>query len=271
MPLKDILDRQAQWAQARWPGHSGRRAPCLEDNLLGAMSSESRTEFERGSGGELGRKGKPGKMSSLRSSSALSYNVFGPWRGFDLAPLAAALRASVVSRSLRFEYKCPHGLRSTPPNLDVTLDFDQQHPLGIECKFTEPYGKKPTHPPLDPKYFAKNRSRWEEHGLPRCQSLAERVGAGATFSRLCAGQLLKHILGLAHTTKNSPRLCYVWYDTGCSEATEHRKELSQFIQAIDSQVEFKAVSYQDLFRALRNSPEPVSGYHDYLSRRYFAA
>ena len=97
MPLKNILAQQAQWAQARWPGHSGRRAPFLEDNLFGAMSDESRTEFERGSGGELGRKGKPGKMRSLRSSSALSYNVFGPWRGFDLTPLASALGASVVS------------------------------------------------------------------------------------------------------------------------------------------------------------------------------
>lgn len=271
MPLKEIIDAQARWAQTCWPGHTGRRAPCLEDNLFGSLSEESRADFARGSGGELGRKAKPGKMSSLRSSSALSYNVFGPWRGLELTPLASALGTTVVGRCLRFEYKCRHGLRSTPPNLDVMLDADQPRPLGIECKFTEPYGKKPPHASLDPKYFARNRRRWMERGLPNCQLLAEGIGAGVAFSRLCAGQLLKHILGLAYFTKNSPRLFYVWFDTGCREAQEHRNELSRFIRHLESEVEFKAITYQDFFRKLRLGPEPVPGYYEYLSSRYFAA
>ena len=87
-------------------------------------------------------------MSSLRSSSALSYNVFAPWLGHDLSPLARALATSLVDQTLQFERQFPHGLQSTPPNIDVVLDNQQPRPLGIESKFTELYGPKKAHPPL---------------------------------------------------------------------------------------------------------------------------
>jgi len=177
-------------------------------------------------------------MSSLRSSSALSYNVFGPWRGLDLQALAAALHAAVQSRSLRFEQKFRHGLKSTPPNLDVVLDCDEMRPLGIECKFTEPYGTKKECAPLDPKYFAGGRSRWTEVHLPKCQALAKSVGTTTSFRRLAAGQLLKHLLGLARTTGQLPRLRYVWFDSRCPEALEHRVEVDRFEEHIDRSIDF---------------------------------
>lgn len=271
MPLDDLLTGQAAWARRRWPGHVGPRAPSLDDNLICPLSVEARREFESGSGGELGRNGMPGKMSSLRSSSALSYNVFQPWRGRDLQPLAAALKTTVSSQELRFEQKFRHGLRSTPPNLDVVLDIGQSRPLGIECKFTEPYGTKRDHPPLDEKYFVGNRVRWTEVSLPRAQALAASVGKAARFKRLAAGQLLKHLLGLARTTQQPPRLRYVWFDTGCNEASEHRAEIVRFEAQLDSSVDFVALTYQELMAALRDSPEPVNGYCTYLTERYFAA
>jgi hypothetical protein len=101
--------------------------------------------------------------------------------------LATALRTSVKSNDLRFEQKFRHGLPSTPPNLDVVLDFDQPRPLGIECKFTEPYGPKREHPPLDAKYFSNNRDRWLEVELPRAQSLASAIGHSEKFKRLAVG------------------------------------------------------------------------------------
>lgn len=271
MPLDDLVTAQVTWAKRRWPGHVGLRAPSLEDNLICPLSVEARREFEAGSGGELGRSGRPGKMSSLRSSSALSYNVFQPWRGRDLRPLGIALKTSVSSQELRFEQKVHHGLRSTPPNLDVVLDIGQSRPLGIECKFTEPYGTKRDHAPLDEKYFLGNRFRWTEVDLPRAQALAESVGKGARFNRLAAGQLLKHLLGLARTTKQPPRLRYVWFDTGCHEAHEHRAEILRFECQLDAGVDFVALTYQELMAALRASPEPINGYRSYLTERYFAA
>jgi hypothetical protein len=210
-------------------------------------------------------------MSSLRSSSALSYNVFQPWRGRDMQPLAKALKAIVRSQDLRFECKFRHGLSSTPPNLDVVLDIDQPRPLGIECKFTEPYGRKREHPPLDVKYFTGNRNRWVEVHMPRAQVLASTVGKTVQFRRLAVGQLLKHLLGLATTTQEPPRLRYVWFDTGCVEASEHRSELSRFETHLDSDVDFVALTYQEVMAVLFGASEPINGYRSYLTQRYLAA
>lgn len=264
-----MIAAQAVWAQSRWPGHTSKSAPSLDENLILPLSGDARDEYDQGSGGELGRHGKPGKMSSLRSSSALSYNVFGPWRGVDIQPLGVALCATVQSQSLRFEQKFRHGLRSTPPNLDVVLDCEMPRPLGIECKFTEPYGAKKAHPPLHPKYFAGGRNRWTEVDLPKCQTLANSIGTTHSFRRLAAGQLLKHLLGLARTTTQAPRLRYVWFDSACSEAQEHVVEIEMFKQLIDSSIDFAAVPYQQLVASLRNYPEPIPNYRSYLDARYF--
>jgi hypothetical protein len=271
MPLDAVLASQYAWARTRWPGHTGRRAPSLPENLIVPMSSEVREQFRNGSGGELGNCAKPGKMSSLRSSSALAFNFFAPWLGNDLRPLAAALGQEINDCTLGFERKFPHGLSSTPPNMDVTFDNEQVRPLAVECKFTEPYGSKKGHHPLDLKYFDGGRARWSEQGLPKCQRLAESIGQNIEFKRLGVGQLLKHILGLAWTTKRAPRLVCIWYDTRCEEAHEHRAELERFRAHLDDVVEFSALSYQEVFTRLRNGPEPVPRYAEYLVSRYFAA
>ena len=271
MPLESLIAAQSGWARNRWPGHSSKRAPSLEENLIVPLSVETRAEFDKGSGGELGRNGKPGKMTSLRSSSALSYNVFGPWRGLDLEPLSVALQTTIQFRSLRFEQKFRHGLSSTPPNLDVVLDLEGKSPLGIECKFSEPYGTKKDHAPLDQKYFVGRRARWTEVSLPDCQALASSTSRMATFRRLAAGQLLKHFLGLAHTTKHYPRLRYVWFDAMCPEAQEHRAEIERFKEQIDGTIDFASVTYQEIAASLRAHPEPIANYHAYLHARYFVA
>ena len=208
-------------------------------------------------------------MSSLRSSSALAYNFFAPWIGHDLRPLAAALGHQRDDDTLQFERKFPHGLSTMPPNLDVTLDNQQRRPLAIECKFTEPYGAKRPHPPLDRKYFDGSRARWAELGLVRCQVLAESLGHGVEFKRLGVGQLLKHILGLAWTTKRPPRLVCLWFDANCAEAHEHADELDRFSEYLDHAIEFNAVSYQQAFARLLHAREPMPGYFDYLVSRYF--
>lgn len=270
MPLNELIAKQDEWARNRWHGHVGRRAPSLDENLIVPMSLEVRLQFTKGSGGELGRNEKPGKMYSVRSSSALSYNIFAPWIGKDLEPLGRALGVSLRDSTLCFERQFRHGLASTPPNIDVALDLDQSRPLGIECKFTEPYGPKKAHLPLDDKYFTNGASRWTDLGLPRCQELASSIGRRTQFNRLGAGQLLKHILGLAWETKASPRLLCVWFDSGCEEAKEHRDELNRFRRLIDTAIDFKVETYQNVFTSLLRESEPVMGYHTYLRDRYFS-
>jgi len=207
-------------------------------------------------------------MMSLRSSSALAYNVFAPWRDHDHSELADALEVSLEDSSMEFERQFRHGLRSTKPNLDVVLDGMQPRPLAIESKFTEPYGPKRDHPPLDDKYFAGSRERWGDLGLPQCQTLARSIGHSAHFRRLAAGQLLKHILGLAYETKRSPRLLCLWYDTGCTEAAEFRTELEFFRASIDVNIAFSSRTYQQAFARLRHAAEPSPGYLAYIAERY---
>jgi restriction endonuclease-like protein len=271
MPLEAVLSEQARWATNRWPSHSGKRAPSLEANLITPMSDEIRNQFSSGSGGELGQPTRPGKMNSLRSSSALAYNFFAPWVGQSLLPLAAALGQRVTDASLRFERQFPHGLSSTPPNIDVTLDNDQSRPLAIECKFTEPFGAAKHSEPLHSKYFVGKRHRWTEAGLPKCQTLAESIGKTVHFRRLGAGQLLKHFLGIALTTGRPPRLVCLWFDSACQESLEHRSEIDQFGGHLDDKIDFSAVTYQEVFANLRGQLEPIPGYVQYLAGRYFAA
>jgi hypothetical protein len=273
MPLEQIVSEQMLWAQKRWPGHTGIRAPSLNDNLFIPMDSDVRAQFDGGSGGETGSTKRPGKMHSLRSSSALAYNFFAPWRGSDLAPLAAALRQRIDEPPISFERQFPHGLLkanrapSTPPNIDVAIGG--LRPLAIESKFTEPYDGQKATKPLDPKYFAGERRRWEEVGLPRCQAIAQSIGTQLHFQRLDVAQLLKHLLGLAYTTKATPRLLCLWFDSGCEVAQIHREELRKFSELLDDSVEFAALTYQEAFAVLLQGAEPWPGHFQYLSDRYF--
>lgn len=271
MSLVDIVAQQQRWSRTRWAGHSGARAPSLAENLICPMTDEFRAQFAAGAGDELGRDEKPGKMQSLRSSSALAFNVLAPWHRQDLRPLAKALGHELKDREVSFERKYPHGLASAPPHLDVVLDAGQSRPLAIESKFTEPYGTKKPEAALSGAYFAAQRKRWYELGMPRCQLLAESVGRTLLFERLGAGQLLKHLLGLARSTNQRPRLHCLWFDAGCSEARVHRAELERFADAVDGEVEFSHQTYQELFAALLAVPEPIAGYAAYLRSRYALA
>lgn len=268
MSLADIVAQQQRWARTRWAEHSGPRAPSLAENLVCPMTDAFKAQFADGAGDELGRDGKPGKMQSLRSSLALAFNVFAPWHRHVLRPLAEALGHGLTDREVSFERKYPHGLRSSPPHLDVVLDAGQERPLAIESKFTEPYGTKRPEPALAGAYFAAERNRWSELGMPRCQRLAESVGKTASFERLGAGQLLKHLLGLAHATRQRPRLHCLWFDTGCSEARTHRAELERFADAVHGDVDFSHQTYQELLDELLAGPEPIRGYAAYLRSRY---
>lgn len=273
MTLAEILASQRCWAESRWPGHVGARAPSLTDNLIMPMDEDVHRQFQGGAGGELGTERAPGKMWSLRSSSALAYNFLAPWRGQDLQPLAEAFGRRIEGPPITFERPFPHGLppqqgrQAIPPNLDVAIGG--QLPLAIECKFTEPYGADKTGDCLKAAYFDGGHKRWNDVGLPECQRLAENLGKELSYHRLDAAQLLKHLLGLAYTTQAAPRLLCLWFDDGSALAHQHRRELEQFGAMLDNCIEFAAVTYQEAFAVLRRLSEPRAGYIRYLEERYF--
>ena len=267
-PVSEILARQRAWARtAGVPlDRSGIVARTIEGNLFGPLSVEARHEFSRGAGGELGTPQAPGPMASLRSSAALVVNVFDPWRGSALTPLASALAADSAANRLRMEVTVPTGLRGIPPHLDVVVDRPHGHVLAIESKFTEPYDHATN--AFKPSYFKKD-SIWDS--LPRLRGLAERIDAGEeVFEHLGAAQLIKHSLGLARASGvEGFTLLYLWYEWPSTMATVHRAEIERFAAIAAVDISFRALTYQELFEQLEAVPEPAVGYLDYLRSRYF--
>jgi hypothetical protein len=272
MTLKALLTIQRAWADRRWPGCERDRLSSLDQSFFRPLSQDAIKEYSAGNGDELGIRSKKPRVQSLRSSSALVCNFFEPWRGTNLSPLTKALGFQDEFLSFQFEAKCPHGLRGTPPNLDVLLTRRTGGPAGIESKFAEPYGRHRERKPIDGKYFSNGRKRWSELGLPQCQQLAVSIGKTERYTRLDAGQLLKHILGLGRRYKPYPvSLLYLWFDVGSDEADEHRIEVTRFAASVDGAVDFRVATYQHVFAQLRDDAEPQSGYRAYLRDRYFAA
>ena len=267
-PVDEILAHQRRWARAvSVPlDQSGSAARSVDANLFRSLSAETRVEFAKGAGCELGTFEAPGSMASLRSSAALVVNVFDPWRGTNLTPLAGILGADPAANRLRMEVTFPTGLRGIPPHLDVVVDRPDGHVLAIESKFTEPYEHATN--AFKPSYFKKD-SIWDS--LPRLRGLAERIEAGEeVFEHLGAAQLIKHTLGLTRACGvEGFTLLYLWYEWPSPMATVHRAEIERFAAIVTSEIGFRALTYQELFEQLKTAPEPAAGYLDYLRSRYF--
>jgi hypothetical protein len=259
--LQTILDRQRAWAERAGVSlDESLRTFDLEQNLFQPLSRDAREEFSAGAGQELA-----GDMRSLRSSSALVCNVFDYWRGRDSTPIVRACGIEGSNARIQFEQQFPTGLRGTPPHLDVLLQGEEEIPIAIESKFTEPFTA--THNEFRPSYFAKQEI-WQ--GLESVEAYAIAIDAREIAPEyLGAAQLIKHTLGLqrAHGAKGF-RLLYLWFDTGARDATAHRREIEHFTAAVVDDIEFVALSYQEMFGKLELMPDD-SLYREYLIARYF--
>ena len=229
----------------------------IEDALFVPIDEDSRQQVADGAGGELKR------LHSLRSSSALAFNVFAPWKP-DPTAIAGVLGGSGLYDTVRFECQYPTGVSTRHPHLDVVIDGGEP-PVAVESKFLEIYDEpKPSE--FSRGYLAAE-SLWA--GMPRLRSLAEQlVDDPWTFERLGAAQLIKHTLGLA--ARYGPGgflLVYLWYDFHSDTAVTHRSEVERFIEA-GQDIAFTALTYQELYTELTRIEEPAPGYQRYLSGRY---
>ena len=64
-------------------------------------------------------------------------------------------------------------------------------------------------------------------------------------------------------------LVYLWYREPGQEAAKHQAELARFRAHVDADLDFRAVTYQDLFCKLRRLAKEHSAYIEYMKRRYF--
>lgn len=268
-----IRKQQRTWAHEHGIAtDSAGYADAINSNLFVPLSAEALAEFGAGDGGELGQPGKRGKIQALHSSSALACNFFEHWRGRDASPLASALKLSAPITTIKYERKFPTGLPGNAPNLDVVLPLSSGSVTAIECKFLEPYGGRSSKSSFKKKYFESKSGLWHGAGYPLCQELAQRLYAGQlAYKWLNAEQLLKHILGLA-ASGTQWTLLYLWYEVPDATTEEHASEISEFASmSVADGIDFRALSYQAVFRSLRESAlESDQSYLAYLGSRYFA-
>jgi hypothetical protein len=236
------------------------------------MHAATLAEFANGDGNELGTVQRPGKMRSLRSSSALAVNFFDYWRYRPLAPLTAALGLDGEFVEFHFEQKLPTGLRGNRPNIDVVMFPRSGPPVGIECKFCEPYDTDEPRPAIDAAYFPSNTYLWTAVGLPRAQATAEALGSSFQCTHLDAGQLLKHMLALGHVYGDlrPVRLIYLWFDDGSAIAADHHREIKEFAKLLARELWFQALTYQQVFARLQSDSSIDPDYLSSLRSRYFA-
>ena len=187
-----------------------------------------------------------------------------------MKPLAAALGAPGNADHLHFEQIYPTSIGSRP-HLDVAFCGDKIKPFVIESKFVEPYGSDKSGIVFKRAYFPVDTELWSNHGLMHCQALAWKIdNREIKFSRLEASQLLKHILGLANKVGRDFTLLYLWYDYPSSEAAEHRAEVETFMLRLNEEIDFRTMTYQELFQKMQGDPAVDEKYIAYLKERYFA-
>ncbi|HZZ95194.1 MAG TPA: hypothetical protein VFE23_21725 [Usitatibacter sp.] len=237
------------------------------------LNPETRQEFESADGNELGNLGNRPKIAALHSSSALAVNVFDYWRHRDKAALAGVLPAP-ASRGitgLRFEQKFPSGVGPRSPNLDMVLECRGDAILAIESKFTE-WTEHAGHKPLRDAYLPAGDRLWARNGLSGAQEAAEEY-MSAGFDHLDVQQLLKHMLGLAHTRAERPwTLLLLWHRCDEELAPSMEEEITRFkrLLGVDGS-RFEAMTYQRLWKELVPLIRSEHAkYVEYITARYFA-
>ena len=166
----------------------------LDDNLAVPMSGSVRAMYENGSGSEL-----DWKMCSIRSSSAMTFNILGN------GPVVITAGSHAGTYNLVYEYQLPT-LRNNPhpANLDAYLESDAAD-VYCEMKMFEWLGSP--HHALRPDYLKASLyliPREEaEHFITLFRKLAciEVMGKGRNAERLSDGrydslQMAKHLLAI---------------------------------------------------------------------------
>jgi hypothetical protein len=218
------------------------------DNLLpGITIAQIKSEFGAGAGNELKT-----KMRAPWSSSALAVNSFVPWRNEGGLRLAGH---TAFSRPLALEAKCPNGVSTIPPHLDVLLERDDIV-VGVESKCCEPFrGTK--HGAVSPKYVKLDDKR-DPRAATRWFATLSRA---PEFHLLDTYQLVKHYLGLAKEYEGRPlTLIYLYWEPVNPEHevfARHRAEIERFARMVDgdSSCSFAALSYREHWDELELLPQ----------------
>ncbi len=285
-PWHVITTQQRKWAVTRGIKPNVRfYTPTLEENLFQPLNAQTRAEFAAGNGDELVGTDRPARMQSFFSSSAFLCNIFDYWRsqlllGRSLETLTTALGAPLSIKQMQFRQIYPTGIRDNTPQFDVVLFGNTSKPFLIESTFLGHDERYSNNNISTKSYFPNSGELWGKYGLSRCDALARRINADQEeFRKLNVPQLLKHILGLANTFGKDFTFLYLWYD--CTSgygyasryaaecAAEYRAEVETFMLRLNGEIDFRVMTYQELFMKMQSDPAVEEKYIAYLAERYF--
>lgn len=270
--LSLLLRTQRAWAdRAGIPLDADGYVHHRSKNLFEELTDATFAEFDAGSGGELGKDGKRGKMQALHSSSAFACNLFGYWRDRDPSRLARALGAPAGAWALSFERKAATGVHRATANLDVWLQAGDGAIVAVESKFGEPYRPKRGRSVLPSAYgLTSTGSAWIDAGLERCHEIAARTQREEVrWDSLDVFQLLKHLLALRRIDTGSASLRYVWFDMENEAARKHQLEIDRFVALLEGEGRFASVTHQQVVKKLRETNrDRDSAYFNYLATRH---
>jgi hypothetical protein len=227
-------------------------------NLLPHMEVQwFEADLQAGDGREL-----DGKFRAAHSSSALAVNTFAR---FKTATPHLSLAGWSDFNSMRFEAKCPAGVRSrrpphreSPPNLDLLL-LNESKAVGVESKCTEHLS--PHVAEFSPAYreqITDWRSETEWFRL-MCTLICEPK----RYRYLDAAQLVKHAFGLGRCfERHSVSLLYLYWEPRNAdmlmECGHHREEVAGFEKEVaGARPSFKAISYRDLWKSWERLSSPA--------------
>lgn len=243
-----FLQAHGAEAMGMWREPYDAYASSVEANLFDAIPFvDLRQAFDDGKGQELhGDATHPPKMAAIYSSSALVLNTFGPWYR-DLSHLVVNRHRGF--KTMTFEAQVPHGLKGTPPHLDMRLDVDDRV-LAIESKCLEYL-----YPMRKPAWFAPAYDTIVDHRAqsPWFRHIAALRENSERYRYLDAAQLIKHYLGLSHSepTKSLTLLYLFWEPRNWQDFeafTQHRAEIREFSDVVaGDRVRFEAFSYNELW------------------------
>ena len=243
----------------------------IEENLLPEVCvKDFEADIRQGAGQELSRKSRA-KLLAVHSSTALAVNCFAPFRR-HIADLSLLGHKFDQNGHIRFEGKCPTGLRGTPPHLDVLVQ-DADTVIGIESKLTEHLG---THRAKFSPSYCNIRDEWGKAWVREMQRLKKEP---RYYVQLDAAQLIKHAFGLARTFPDKKvTLLYLYWEPvkskSCPVIAEHRQEVADFAARVaDSTPHFEALSYTDLWRnwSANAPPDWLVRHIEHLRARYAIA
>ena len=286
--IYDIPPRQRRWALNRGIKLvDGHYTQTLGENLFQPLTAATQADYALGRGNGSGSATRLEKMRFLYSSSALICNVFDYWRsqlllGQSLDALTNALAAPAPVKQMQFAQSYRTGLRDSIPHIDIVLRGDESRPFLVTSHsmgFSDPRSTRSTSerstftefPNPIKSYYANSGELWGKYGLSRCEALARRISAGQEqFQWLNAERLLNDILGLVDKFGKNFTFLYLWYDNIFYGEARLRAAVETFILRLNGEIDFRAMTYQELFQKMQNNPTVDKSYLAYLAERYFA-